>query len=148
MDINFLFYHFKWSFIVFIISCWFNALSWSYSMLISWIHYASWISACGSRFSLNISNFDHHLTLEVLCKISWVSWVWYLRFHIQTHGRKKFVQKQRKGGTVSRNQKGHNGFWKDLNNGWHLESRFLVLGQKYSTIVETNLEGFERLFLN
>ena len=42
------------------------------------------------------SNLDHHLTLKVLCKTSWVSKVWYCKFHIQTLGRKKFVQKQKK----------------------------------------------------
>jgi len=46
------------------------------------------------------SNFDHHFPLKVLCKISWVSWVWNLKFHIHTHGRKKLVQKQWKGGNL------------------------------------------------
>lgn len=46
------------------------------------------------------SNFDHHFTLNVLCRISWASWVLNLRFHIHTHGRKKFVQKQRNGGNL------------------------------------------------
>ena len=52
------------------------------------------------------SNLDHHLTLKVLCKTSWVSMVWYWKFHIQTQGRKKFVQKQRKGGNIFSDSEG------------------------------------------
>ena len=58
----------------------------------------SWI-----RVSVNLdcsSNFDHHFTLKVLCRMSWAFWVWYLRFHIHTYRKKKFVQKQRKGGNL------------------------------------------------
>ena len=52
------------------------------------------------------SNLDHHLTLKVLCRTSWGSMVWYWKFYIQTQGRKKFVQKQRKGGNLFSDSEG------------------------------------------